>query len=123
MSHNITWEESGVYREFYDFVTGEEILASNFELQAHPKFETIDYVINDFTKVNDHSITIPHTSAYAKTDEISAQEKTVLKIGLIVTKKDLFDLADSYQNMMETMKFECKIFKTIGQTRNWVNAQ
>ena len=119
MAHNITWEQHGVYREFYHFVTGEEILASNFELQAHPNFEIIDYVINDFTKVTDHSITIPDTNTFAATDEIAAYGKVVLKIAIIVTKKDLFDLADAYQRMMEQMKFDCKIFKTLEQARRW----
>ena len=121
MSHHISWEETGVYRNFYDCVTGEEILASNFKLQADPRFESIDYVINDFTNVTDHSISIHDTSTFAKTDEIAAHNKVTLKIAIIVTKKDLFDLADAYQSMMEQMMFSCQIFKTITQARNWVN--
>jgi len=77
-------------------------------------------VINDFTSVTGHAITIPDTSTLAKTDEIAAHRIVTLKIAIIVTNKELFDLADAYQSMMEHMNFDCKIFKTLEQARQWV---
>jgi len=120
MPHTTTWESKGVYRHFNGLVTGEEILESNFKLQADSRFEVIDYVINDFTRVTDHTVTLADTNAYAVTDEIAANEKPSLNIAIIVTKKDLFEVADMYCELMKAMKYNSKTFKTIKQARSWV---
>jgi len=121
MTHSITWENKGVYRQFKGLVSGEEILESNFALQADARFTGIDYIINDFTDVTEHTITITDTNAYAVTDEIAANKKPNIKIAIVVTKKDLFDLADTYCDLMKAMKFDTKIFKTIEQARRWIS--
>ena len=38
MAHTYHWETEGLYREFTEIVSGEEILISNFEIQSHPDF-------------------------------------------------------------------------------------
>ena len=121
MSHTTTWESNGVYRKFNGLVTGEEILESNFKLQTDPRFGAINYIMNDFTKVTEHSVTLADTNAYAITDEIAANKKPNIKIAIVVTKKDLFDLADTYCDLMKAMKFDAKIFKTTEQARHWVS--
>lgn len=119
MTHTTTWESKGVYRKFNGIITGEEILESNFLIQADNRFEEIDYVINDFTDVTDHTITLTDTKVYTTTDEIAANFKPLLKIAIIVTKKDLSDLADAYCEQMKSMRFDAKIFKTLEQARSW----
>lgn len=121
MTHSITWENNGIYRQFKGLVSGEEILESNFALQADARFVDINYIINDFTDVTEHTITVTDTNAYAITDEIAANKKPNIKIAIVVTKKDLFDLADTYSALMKAMKFDVKIFKTTEQARLWVS--
>jgi len=120
MPHTLEWEEKGVYRQFNGLITGEEILESNFSLQADSRFADIDYVINDFTMVTEHSITLPDTNAYAITDDIAANKKPSLKIAIVVSKKDLYDLADTYCDLMKALRYEVKIFKTTEQARHWI---
>jgi len=121
MSHSITWENEGVYRRFKGLVTGEEILESNFTLQSDARFTDIDYVINDFTDVSESTVTVADTNAYAITDEIASNKKPTLNIAIVVTRKELFDMADTYCDLMKTMKFDAKIFKTTEQARRWAS--
>lgn len=120
MAHKITWEPKGVYRRFNGIVTGEEILESNLTLQANPRFDEINYVLNDFTQVSDHTITLSDTNAYAVTDEIASHKKPHLKIAIVVTRKDHFELADTYCDLMKSMKYEAKISKTTDQAYRWL---
>ena len=80
MSYKLIWESNGLYRKFTGEISGVEILESNFELQRHPKFEAINYIINDFLGVTDFTIDNEHTKIYAKTDEIAAIQKPHLKL-------------------------------------------
>ena len=116
-----TWEPDGLYRKFTGIISGEEILESNFELLLNPNFQTIKYVINDFTEVTGHSIETSHTKVYASTDEIASNSKVNLKVAIVVTLESLITLAKSYREEMIDNKFECDIFQTIEDARKWVS--
>ena len=119
MSHSYVWEEAGLYRKFYGEVSGDEILESNFEVQGHEKFVSIEYVINDFLDVSSHSIKVSHTKAYASSDDIISKEKGALKIAIVVNNPALFDLAKNYQKLMHDNMFQCQIFSTLEDARGW----
>ena len=121
MPHENTWETEGLYRVFTGEVSGDEILESNFELHVHPDFQKIKYVINDFTAVTSQTIAAVHTKAYAKTDDIISNTKGSLKIALIVINEPLISLANSYREQMIGSSFECEIFQSIDDARNWVS--
>ena len=121
MPHINQWEKDGLYRKFTGEITGNEILESNFGLQIQPEFQSIKYIINDFTEVTGHSIDNSHTEIYAQTDEKAASKKAncELKIALLVTQPSLIALAESYRNEMKDNMFECEIFQTVEAARNW----
>jgi len=120
MSHTNTWEPGGLYRKFAGTISGIEILESNFEIHIDPNFERINYVINDFTEVTDHSVETFHTKTYASTDEIISNTKGKLKIALVVDQAPLIALANSYRKQMIDNRFECEIFKSLDDARRWV---
>ena len=121
MSYINTWESEGLYRKFVGEINGDEILESNYELQADPNFQEIKYIINDFTEVTGHSIETAHTKAYATSDDIISNTKGKLKIALVVTQTPLIALANSYREQMIGKLFECEIFRTIQDARKWVS--
>ena len=121
MPHNNTWEPDGLYRKFTGEISGEEILESNFELHVNPNFSNIKYIINDFTEITAHSIEIAHTKIYAKTDDIVSTTKGKLKIALVAAQAEHIDLAHNYREQMKDKLFECEIFNSIEDARNWVN--
>ena len=120
MSHINRWEEQGLYRKYIGVVSGEEILESNLKLHEHPDFANIKYVINDFTEMIEHSITIAHTDIYAKTDEIASNTKGKLKIAIVVVNTEHYDLAVHYKQMMQGKLFECEIYNLLEDARQWV---
>lgn len=120
MPHTNTWEPGGLYRKFTGTISGEEILESNFELHIDPNFQTIKYIINDFTEVTGHSIETAHTRAYATSDDIISNTKGKLKIALVVIQPSLLVLANSYREEMRGKLFECEIFQSSEDARKWV---
>ena len=123
MPHTIIWESEGLYREFTGEISGDEILESNLELHIHPDFQSIKYIINDFTKVTTHSIEINHTKAYATTDKVISNSKGRLKIAIVVVNDSLIDLAQGYREQMLESLFECEIFKALESARSWTSIQ
>lgn len=123
MPYTNIWETDGLYRKFTGTVSGVEILESNFELHTDPHFQDIQYIINDFTAVTDHSIESGHTKVYAETDNIISDTKGKLKIALVVTQNDLIALANAYRKQMKGKLFECEIFQTVEDAREWVSSE
>ena len=121
MPYTNTWEEHGLYRKFTENISGDEILESNFELHAHPEFQKIKYIINDFTEVTGHSIQGSHTKAYASSDGIISNSKGPLKIAIIVTKDPLIALANAYREQIKGDLLKCEIYSTLEDARNWLD--
>lgn len=121
MAYTNSWEPNGLYRKFVGEVHGDEILESNLELQTHPNFSDIQYIINDFSEITGHSIAIHHTSAYAKVDDIVSVTKGQLKIAIIVTQDSMISLANSYREQLKNELFDCEIFDTVTSARNWIS--
>ena len=97
------------------------LIESNFDLHQDSNFQAIKYIINDFTEVIEHSIEVIHTKVYASTDEIISNSKGKLKIALVVTQEPLIVLANSYREEMIGNTFECDIFNTIEDAREWTS--
>ena len=122
MPHTNTWEINNLYRKFTGNISGDEILQSNFELQSHPNFKDIKYIINDFTEITSHSIEIVHTDVYAKTDEMIASSKGQLKIAIVYTiGSSVSELAESYRQQMIGNLFECECFHSVEEAKKWAN--
>ena len=124
MPHENIWKHGSLYRKFSGEISGDEILKSNFELQSHPNFKAIKYIINDFTDVIGHTVEVVHTDVYAKTDDIVSNTKGRLKIALIVpTNSPVTEAANNYRDNMIDSLFTCEIFSTVEDANNWVNKE
>ena len=119
MPHTNTWTSTGLIRKFTGDIKAEEILKSNFDTHENPDFETIKYIINDFSEVNEILIKTEHTKIYASTDDIISDTKGKLKIALVVNRDEHIALANNYREDMKNKLFECETFKTLNEARNW----
>lgn len=121
MPHTNTWETKSLLRKFSGILQPEEILSSNIEIQADPKFTKIAYIINDFTAVTEFAIDANHTKVYASTDDIISDTKGKFNIAIVVKDAQLA-LANSYKSEMKNRFFKCEIFQTVDDARKWAES-
>ena len=119
ISNTLTWKPHCLSRKFTGDVTGEEILKSNFDLQAHPRFAAIKYIVNDFTEVANLLIDTDHTKIYASTDDIISDTKGKFKIAMVVNQEAHVDLAKSYRDSLKNNVYDCEIFETVKDAKKW----
>lgn len=122
MAHTNTWNKNGLFRKFTGEISPEEILQSNFDLHIHPKFESIKYIINDFTEVTELAINKDHTKIYATTDDIISDTKGNLKIAIVAKQDAHIALANNYRVEMKNKLFECEIFQTVKEAQKWAES-
>ena len=87
----------------------------------HPEFESIKYIINDFTEVTKLAINTDHTKIYATTDDIISDTKGNLKIAIVAKQDAHIALANNYREEMKNKLFECEIFQTVEEAQNGQN--
>lgn len=49
MPYETLWEQKGVVKRFRGFVTADEFVQSAEDIAAHPDFDRVTYIVNDFT--------------------------------------------------------------------------
>ena len=119
MAHTVSWKPDSLYRKFTGEITGEEILKSNFDIQVHPRFIKIKYLINDFNEVTSALIDPEHTKIFASTDDIISDTKGKLKIAIVTDNEALAELAEGYRAAMKNRLFECEIFASVQEAKKW----
>jgi hypothetical protein len=56
MPHELLWEKDGVHKRFWGDMSGRELADSVEEVAAHPRFDDISFVLNDFLEVGGYTL-------------------------------------------------------------------
>ena len=115
------WEETGLYRKFTQLVTGEEIWGANLALHGDPRFDSIRYVLNDFTNIDGYKIEKIDIDAIVVMDNAAAISKPVLKIAIVVNSGPFKELTLQYQEKMKGSPYLCEIFPNVDEARLWLS--
>ena len=119
MAHTVNWKPHYLHRKFTGEITGEEILKSNFDIQVHPRFVKIKYLINDFSEVESALISEEHAKIFASTDDVISDTKGKLKIAIVTNNPAHIQLAEAYRTAMKNIVFNCEIFDTVEEAKEW----
>lgn len=121
MSHQNIWEKNGLYRIFTGKISGKEVMGSNLASHGNAHFDTIKYVISDFTQITEFEVSDDDISIIATIDNIAVKSNAELKIAIVVTLESLKIWVQLYCEKMQDSPYECKIFNSIGDARKWVS--
>ena len=121
MSHLNKWEREGLYREFSNKISGEEVLKFNLEIQGDSRFDDIRYVINDFTNIVDFDFSDLDVQKIAAIDNAASKSNPDIKVALISNSDPLLVWFNNYCDAMKGSKYVCKIFANTDDAYEWVS--
>lgn len=113
MAYQNIWEEKGLHRKFSGNITGHEVLSSNLSIHNDERFETISYVINDFSNIDSFDITRHDIEDFASIDTIASTYNNHLKVIIVAANDGVLKGAKQYLEHMENTSFDCCIFENI----------
>ena len=122
MAHENIWEEKGLYRVFSNVISGKEVLDSNLELHGDPRFDTINYVLNDFSTIEDFQVSEMDITLIANIDAVAARSKPALKIAIVATYEPLLEWIHKYSEKMVNSIFETHLFDNLEDARQWCSS-
>ena len=115
------WENRGLFRNFTEKITATEILSFNLTIQGDARFDTLRYVINDFTHLSDFVGSENDIEAIAAIDDAASMSNPYIKVAIISTSESFLAWANFYCTKMENTSYDCKIFANKNDAYDWVN--
>ena len=119
MSYSNIFEKNGVYRQYNQCVTGEEILQAMEEVHSHVLFDSIRYILNDFLNVTECTLSTSDIVTFAALDRAAALSNPNIKIAIIATEKTIQMLAELYGDLIGRSPYTSKVFANINDARLW----
>ena len=121
MSYQNIWKENVLHRTFSEKTSAKEVLDSNLLIHGDSRFDRINYIINDFTQIDDFEVTEPEVREIVAIDNAAVNSKPRLKIAIVATLQPLLEWINLYCKKMESSSYECKIFSDKDDAHEWTS--
>ncbi len=122
MSYELIWENRGVVFRFRDIVTGDELVQSNLDVYADPKFERIEYelaIFSDSVKFEASSETVRRV---AEMDAAASNRNPKVIVAIVASQLVIRGLVNLYRLQSEVAggTWQTEFFETEPEARNWL---
>jgi len=121
MAYKNHWEEKGLRRVFTGNISGEEVFGANLEIHGDARFDSINYVVNDFTQVVEFEISEIDIHKIVAIDNVAVMSNPYLKIAIVATLEPLLVWIQMYAENMRDSRYESAIFDNIYDAYSWAS--
>lgn len=123
MLYENNWSDDGLYRKFSGAVRTYHILKSNLELHDDHRFPGINYIINDFTAIDEVLIDESNVNYIATVDAMRSDKNSGLKVALLIANNDIQRaLAENFCSLMEQSSYICRTFLSLDEATDWASS-
>jgi len=120
MPYELTWERSGVYRQYYGDMTVFERRASFDAICSDPRFDDLRYAITDYLAVNAYEIRKDATMEIAALHIGALRTNPRLVIAAVADRPDIAaDIQDFVKLQFTAAPY--RLFSTLDEARRWID--
>ncbi len=116
MSYEITWEEHGVYKRFWGFVSYQEYSRSQESVLGDPRVDEIRYIINDLLAVEGYTVTTEQAEYLASFNRGSSFSNPRIRIAYVTRDAKVIFLMRA---MSAISSYRLKDFPTLEDAKSW----
>ena len=118
MSFGLKWESDGVVKKFTAVVNDEDFIAATTEVQNHPDFSRIWFVINDLSDVNSFEVSPQTIETYFSSVANAYRANDKIKITFVSQDSLIEELINSFI-LANPLPYRLRVFKSVNEARNW----
>jgi len=120
MPYKLTWERSGVYRQYYGDMTIFERRASFDAICSDPRFDDLRYAITDYLAVNAYEVRKDATMEIAALHIGALRTNPRLVIAAVADRPDIVaDIQDFIKLQFTVAPY--RLFSTLDDARRWID--
>ena len=121
MPYKLTWEQSGVYRQYFGDVSIAERRASFDEICGDRRFDDLRYAITDYLAVAAYEITKSATAEIAALHIGPLYTNPRIAIAAVATRPDIISTVQDFISHGFTSA-PYRIFGSVEEARQWIKA-
>ena len=122
MPYELNWEDRGVLMCFWGVATDDDLRKSNLDVYGHPRFETLDYEIADFTDVTKLGFSSDAVRLVAEWDFRASKRNPSICVAIVGERRLVMGLANMYRIEFDVRggPWEQRQFATVDEARGWL---
>lgn len=120
-----TWQDDncGLHRKYIGNLSMYEVLEATIELQEHPLFESLQYIIEDYTDATNAPFESKDTRLFSDIVRLRSNTKSGLKIAIISRNApESTATANAFCEYMKQCHYQCQVFYSLADARAWSTA-
>lgn len=122
MPYRLTWEPSGVYREYFGDVTIAERRASFDAICGDRRFDDLRYAITDYLAVRRYEVTPDATAEIAALHIGPLYTNPALVMAAVTDRTDVMAAIQDFKRHAFTAA-PYRVFRTLPEARRWVSGR
>ena len=120
MGYDIIWQPpNGLIKRHFGHVTSSEVLAANIQAEADHRFDSLKYVINDFSDCTGLTVLPSVNAEIAAIDNAASASNPNIRIAIVATHPELVSTGNSYANNPLT-NFTTRVFSSMKEAQSWL---
>lgn len=120
MPYEIVWEPKGAVKRFFGRVSDAEVLQSGLEIECDPRFDNLNFVINDFLACDSFSVSEGTVDEVSAIDNAAALSNPRIRIAVIATLPEIVAAAEQYAASPLNV-YMTRIFAGPADARQWLD--
>jgi hypothetical protein len=119
MANKITWNTSNIIVRFEGVVTAEEIMGIDNLIYGDPRFDSMNYQIFDYSRVEKMALSEADTEIIGTLDKTASVWNRHVKIAIISGSDFVGKLTQTYKKALSNTSWEVRIFTNINDALRW----
>jgi hypothetical protein len=120
VGYAIEWDPpSGLIKRHFGHVTGSEVLEANRIAERDVRFDSLRYVVNDFSECTEVTVSPAEIEEIAAIDRAAAATNPNIRLAIVATHPDVVAASTAYANDPLT-RFATRVFSSINAARSWL---
>ncbi len=121
MAYTIRWARHGLIWTYSGVLTGEELIKSNLEIYADPRFAQLHYQIVDLRAVREFKVLPKHMRRIAELDAAANDLNRRIRVAVVTNEVTGAHMNRSYDENSPEPHWETRVFKDYGEADVWTH--
>ena len=121
MPYELSWEAAGVVFRFSGIVSDDDLVASNDEIYASPRFPEMRYQIVDFSTIDKFDVSAAAVRAVSRLDRRASEINPNVRVAIITSETFVLGMSRMYGGSHEAAggTWATEVFEREEEARAW----
>ena len=123
MAYEILWEPEGIHKKYTGLVSGREMIESAQKIQSDRRFDEMRYVINDFSEISGHDLSVEAFLDLAASNYGAHASNPNCRIVFVTIDQGLTKMVEDTLMSPGLSSYQVVVKPTVSEARDWLERQ